>query len=220
MVHRLACLAGLATLATAAADRVNSVKRDSALWSEMKAGKHLLTPPSHDVYNASALPADFSWSSVNGTNYLTSIRNQHIPVYCGSCWAMGSSSALADRWNVKSGPGQLPQTMLSVQNILSCGNDKTSCGTCDGGDDGPVYQYAKQSGIPHESCSNCKENENWLCPPAPPSLFELMWRAPSPFFPLFFCHLLLFSGFMFILSFLSLWLNFRHGGGHDLPRKC
>merc|ERR1719230_2285940 len=67
---------------------------------------------------------------------------------------MGSSSALADRWNIVSGPDALPQDMLSVQNIISCGNDATQCGTCDGGDDGPVYQYAKEYGIPGESCSN------------------------------------------------------------------
>ena len=100
------------------------------------------------------LPATFTWADYQGTNYLTTLRNQHIPVYCGSCWAMGSTSALADRWNIKQGPENLPQVMLSVQNVISCGNDQTGCGTCNGGDDGPVYQYAQDFGIPHESCSN------------------------------------------------------------------
>jgi len=78
------------------------------------------------------------------------------PVYCGSCWAMGSSSALSDRlniMNVRNG-GVMTENMLSVQAILSCGNEITQCGTCDGGDDGPVYKYAKEYGIPGESCSN------------------------------------------------------------------
>lgn len=139
---------------TVTASASGAVKRNHTLWAEMRDGKHLLTPQPHTYIAKAQLPKDFSWGSVNGTNYLTTIRNQHIPVYCGSCWAMGSSSALADRLNVKSGPASLPQNMLSVQAILSCGNDATGCGTCDGGDDGPVYKWAKNSGIPHESCSN------------------------------------------------------------------
>ena len=50
-----------------------------------------------------AMPKTFSWGNVDGESYLTSIRNQHIPVYCGSCWAMGSSSALADRLSLARG---------------------------------------------------------------------------------------------------------------------
>ena len=156
------------TSALALAPAHNPVVRNEALWQEMRAGVHL--PSNHTAKYSSVqdLPATFSWGNINGESLLTTMRNQHIPVYCGSCWAMGSTSALADRWNVASkqaGQISLPQTMLSVQNVLSCGNDKTFCGTCNGGDDGPVYKYAKESGIPGESCSNymavntqCKAN--------------------------------------------------------------
>jgi len=150
MALRLCCIIALVSAMTNASE----VKRNTTLWQEMLQGHYLKTPEPITFLAKESLPLTFSWSNVNGTNWLTTVRNQHIPEYCGSCWAMSSSSALGDRLNILQGRAKMPQVMLSVQAILSCCNSVTDCGSCTGGDDAGVYLWAHQKGIPHESCSN------------------------------------------------------------------
>ena len=95
------------------------------------------------------LPANFDWRNISGKNYLSWTRNQHIPQYCGSCWAQASTSALADRINIARN-GTFPGVSLSVQAILNC----KAGGTCRGGNPSAVYAFAKTHGIPEDSCQN------------------------------------------------------------------
>ena len=47
------------------------------------------------------LPDFFNWCSTpGGDNFCTSNWNQHVPVYCGACWAHGTLSAINDRIKV------------------------------------------------------------------------------------------------------------------------
>ena len=59
-----------------------SVKKNDLLLKEVKSG-----PMAWDVVDQKSLPANFDWRNVNGTSYASWTFNQHIPIYCGSCWA-------------------------------------------------------------------------------------------------------------------------------------
>jgi cathepsin X len=89
------------------------------------------------------LPLNFWWGNVNGTNYLTYQRNQHIPIYCGSCWAFASTSALSDRIKIKR-QAKWPDINLSPQVIISCVSKGNGC---DGGDTRDSYEWIYHNNI-------------------------------------------------------------------------
>lgn len=95
------------------------------------------------------LPESFFWGNVSNVNFLSPIRNQHVPVYCGSCWAHAATSSLTDRYTIETGATWPGPTMLSVQNVIDCGQ----AGSCQGGWDSGVYKYAEEHGIPPETCN-------------------------------------------------------------------
>jgi len=98
---------------------------------------------SHDLLAipSDGLPDEFSWCNKDGENFCTISRNQHIPQYCGSCWAHGAVSALADRLKIKRGSHTI-DINPSVQHVLNCG----SAGSCYGGSAGATYQWIHQNG--------------------------------------------------------------------------
>jgi hypothetical protein len=52
---------------------------------------HFHSPLPHTYLAEEDLPASFSWD-----NRLTRSLNQHVPQWCGSCWAHGALSSLAE----------------------------------------------------------------------------------------------------------------------------
>lgn len=114
-------------------------------------------PLPHTYINPSDLPDSFHWDHViedhdsgTGRSYLTRLLNQHIPQYCGSCWAHAAVSALQDRIKIfRNGAGE--EINLSIQYILNCGR---SAGSCHGGSMVKTYKFIKEESgfIPFETC--------------------------------------------------------------------
>ena len=61
------------------------------------------SPHSWEVLAKEDIPDSIDWRNKDGTNYLSWNKNQHIPQYCGSCWAQGTTSTIADRFNIMNG---------------------------------------------------------------------------------------------------------------------
>jgi cathepsin X len=169
----------LATAALVAAERT----RPSEVWTpeqEAAAGikpQGYSSPRPQDYLKSEDLPKSFTWCNKDGVNYCTMSRNQHIPQYCGSCWAHGSVSALGDRIKIAR-QGKGIDINLSVQHILNCGN----VGSCHGGSIAGAYQWihdishATGTGISYETsnpylaCSSESDagicgGQDWSCTP-------------------------------------------------------
>lgn len=85
---------------------------------------------------------------MDGRNYLGWSKNQHVPRYCGSCWAHAVTSALADRFNIKNGLKAATPLDLSPQVLINC----LAGGSCDGGDPAQAYEFAYNNGFVDSSC--------------------------------------------------------------------
>lgn len=102
------------------------------------------------AYFKEDIPDRFSWKSINNRSYLTKSLNQHLPQYCGSCWAHGALSSLADRIKILRN-GQGIDINLSIQFILNCGS--SIAGSCYGGSATGAYQFILESGyVPFDTC--------------------------------------------------------------------
>ena len=132
---------------------VLSAVSGSNIWAPSKSNTdawktRVYSPLPHTLLKQNDLPNAWDWRNINGTNYVTKNLNQHIPQYCGSCWAHGSMSALADR--IKIGRlAEWPDVNLAIQDILNCGAE---AGSCMGGTALGAYRYVAENGIPDDTC--------------------------------------------------------------------
>jgi len=110
--------------------------------------EHVTSPRPHEVINMLEMPDDFDWRNVNGKSYVSIPRNQHIPKYCGACWAFASLSSLNDRIKIMR-KDEWPEIVLSPQHMLACGD----AGSCFGGNHFLAFRWLKESGITDETCA-------------------------------------------------------------------
>ena len=116
---------------------------------------------------AGGLPENFSWRRIAGYgSLLVASLNQHVPQYCGACFAFGSFHALMDRVKIarylalRGGGGDAfdgPDLVAAIQVLLNCGGEDFgygvagSCGT--GGSAPSVYRWVMRfGGIPAGGC--------------------------------------------------------------------
>eukprot|EP01038_Epipyxis_sp_PR26KG_P013415 gene13415-17989_t len=92
----------------------------------------------------SQLPVNYD---LRPTGLLSTDLNQHIPQYCGSCWAHAAMSSIADRIKIMSN-GTARDVIPSIQVLINCGH----AGSCNGGDSNAANAYVYKNGIPDVTC--------------------------------------------------------------------
>lgn len=111
---------------------------------------HVTSPLPHTYVSDDEIPDEWNWNDVDGKSCLTHQLNQHIPQYCGSCWAHAALSSLADRIKIaRNCEGD--DINLSIQFVLNCGHHVA--GSCHGGSHTGTYQFIHDNGfVPYDTC--------------------------------------------------------------------
>lgn len=96
-----------------------------------------------------SVPDQWLWNDVRGANLLTTVRQQHIPQYCGSCWAQAAASSLSDRIKIARS-GAWPEINIAPQVLISC---ETPDDGCHGGYALNAFAWMADNEITDETCS-------------------------------------------------------------------
>lgn len=116
-------------------------------------------------------PKHFDWCE---EGYCVPSWNQHIPQYCGSCYAHGAMSGAQDRIKIMNKKRHFKgaDVMLGRQSFLNCAPGHGFSAGCDGGEASDVFEFMERYGLPDESCLPYNATDhtkftatNGTCPP-------------------------------------------------------
>ena len=82
-------------------------------------------------------------------NFLTIVRSNLVPFYCGSCYAFAATSALSDRIKIARNAAW-PDIYISPQVLISCSDSNNGCS---GGSALSAYTWMHDNDIPDDTCS-------------------------------------------------------------------
>ena len=125
----------------------------------------------HSSRKEMVLPTAFSWRNIRGYGtFLTASQNQHVPVYCGACFAFGAFHVLQDRTKIarfltSDDKWRAPDALVAHQVMLNCGPDVA--GSCEAGGTAPgVWRWVKMfGGVPLAGCQPYEAVDGKGCAP-------------------------------------------------------
>lgn len=111
-----------------------------------------------------AIPETLSWKA-----YLTASSNQHVPKYCGACFAFAAFHTLQDRVKIArelyEDNYDAPDLHAAIQVMLNCG--KETAGSCGKGGTAPgVWRWVRDfGGVPAAGCQPYEASDDYDCAP-------------------------------------------------------
>eukprot|EP00607_Mallomonas_marina_P007777 CAMPEP_0182417606 /NCGR_PEP_ID=MMETSP1167-20130531/2065_1 /TAXON_ID=2988 /ORGANISM="Mallomonas Sp, Strain CCMP3275" /LENGTH=294 /DNA_ID=CAMNT_0024591287 /DNA_START=41 /DNA_END=925 /DNA_ORIENTATION=- len=119
-------------------------------------GEVIISPLPHQHLKVDQVPEALDYRKLG---LLTEDLNQHIPIYCGSCWAHSALSSIADRIKIAT-KGMQRDIIPSIQVLINCGD----AGTCNGGDSNAANAWIYKNGLPDTTCQQYQA-KNMECTP-------------------------------------------------------
>jgi C1A family cysteine protease/putative hemolysin len=138
-------LSELAEKATGCGGEVSAEERPAT-----PGGDAYVAPPGIEA------PASFDWRSYQGSNWLTSIKDQGG---CGSCWAFAAVGISEAAHNIAANNPDLDMNLAEQYLVSDC----SSAGDCCGGWHKTALEYIRDNGVPDESCMPYVDGSGCSC---------------------------------------------------------